>query len=371
MAGSRYDTDFHVVSTNYWAQAHTDDPNYMRVQPDRLVKKKGNQKLDQIYDVEYTNTRAPTTTHPPSAQTDRAPPTTHPPPAQAEGAPPTTHPPSAQADRDRLNPTPSLPHVTNIHKVKIGHSGFGTGAMSDVSEPTLIDRSEICNLYYQIGNHDEEESMRHHASPVHEQHAFVQLVRMLGPTRPELKPLADFIKFTRKVFQNGKFLRGFVENRDNRYTLKQVEEYHNKATNNLYQLRLLFERMFDFVHLPPSILEQIQFEEVLEQIQVYFDPQTGLHEQFLEPIHYWVGRASQLLSSSKLAETSENNSTLNESFDSITGRVFPDLELTGRGTSDQPATLAPQQFMQGGGGNRYAGRDRYAGEIPEQRPTWP
>ena len=108
--------------------------------------------------------------------------------------------------------------------------------------------------------------MRYHASPVHEQHAFVQLVRMLGP-RPELKPLADFIKFTRKVFQNGKFLRAFVENLDNKFTLKQVEAYHNKATNNLYQLKILFEQMFDFVHIPPPILEEIQFEETLDQIQ--------------------------------------------------------------------------------------------------------
>ena len=170
-----------------------------------------------------------------------------------------------------------------------------------------------------------EEIMRFHLSPVHEQHAFVQLVHMLGPTRPELKPLSDFIKFTRKVFQNGKFLRRLVENRDNKFTLKQVEEYHDKATNNLNQLRLLFEQMFDFVHIPPTILEEVQFQETLDQIQTYFDPQTELHKQFLEPIHHWVDQAFELLASSKLAETSENNSTLNESFDSITVGYSPTL----------------------------------------------
>ena len=43
-------TEFHVVSTGYWTQAHTDDPfpNYARMQPDRLAKNRGNQNLDQI-----------------------------------------------------------------------------------------------------------------------------------------------------------------------------------------------------------------------------------------------------------------------------------------------------------------------------------
>ena len=199
------------------------------------------------------------------------------------------------------------------------------------------------------------ESMRFHASPVHEQHAFVQLTRMLGP-RPELKLLANFIKFTRKVFLNGKFLRVYVENLDNKFTLKHVETYHLKATNNLYELKNLFEQMIDFVHDVPPFLEQIQFEETLDQLQSYFDPSTGLHDQFLDPIHFWVDRASELLTSSKLGENSEN-SILNESFNTTAGEGFPNLDSGGSLdpgatvlTSDQlTATLAPQQLTQQGG----------------------
>ena len=133
-------TEFHVVSTGYWRGAHTDDPfpNSVRKNPHRLAEDKGNQNLDKIYNVDYTGAKAP---------------------------PEAAHSSSTQADRAKHNTTPSLPLVTNVHKIKLGHSNFGTGPMSDVTAPTLVNQNEIFNLYYDVDNRTQEESMRNHPQP--------------------------------------------------------------------------------------------------------------------------------------------------------------------------------------------------------------
>ena len=196
--------------------------------------------------------------------------------------------------------------------------------------------------------------MRNHPSPVHEQHAFLQLLRALGP-RPELEILATFIKFCRKVYQNGKFLKAYIENVDKKFTLKHVENYYVKATNNLYELKILFAQMVEFTHDVPPVLEQSQFEETLDKLLVYFDSSTGLHDQFLDTIHFWVDKASEVLASSKLGEGSEN-SIVSESFNT-SPRGFPGLDSGASldpgatslvSTSDQlTANLAPQPTHQG------------------------
>ena len=178
-------TEFLVVDTTLWQDTDDNQPtNQLRIQPDRAARNKGNSYLDKDNVVEYATKNLSITNQP-------------------------NQPDNARIDRTELNPTPGFPSVGDIHKLKIGHSGFGTGAYSDVSEPTLINQSEVCNLFYKIGNPNLEESMRHHASPVHDDHAFVQLIRTIDP-QPEFQALADFIRFTRKIYQNGKFLKKYV-----------------------------------------------------------------------------------------------------------------------------------------------------------------
>ena len=76
-----------------------------------------------------------------------------------------------------------------------------------MSQPGELRKQGInaCNLFYSTDNRTQEQLMRGHDSPIHEGHAFIQLLRSLGPTRPELKIPATFIKFCRKVYQNGNF----------------------------------------------------------------------------------------------------------------------------------------------------------------------
>ena len=214
------------------------------------------------------------------------------------------------------------------------------------SRENLINQNEI---YFQLGNPNQEVSMRFHDSPVHDQHAFIRLIRMVGP-KPEFQLLADFIKFTRKTYQNGKTLRRYVENLGN---LKHVKIFHSKAIKDLYELKILYKQMIDFVHDPPSILFEIQHEETLEQLQNYFDPSTQLHQQFLNPILFWVEKAAGLLAEGS-ENSSVNNSLLNESFNT-THNEFPnfgstvgfsalDTETVIRPlNSDQVATLDPTQ----------------------------
>ena len=175
-----------------------------------------------------------------------------------------------------------------------------------MSQPGGLRKQGInaCNLFYSTDNRTQEELMRGYDTPIHEQHPFIQLLRSLGPTRPELKVLATFIKFCRKVYQNGKFLKAYV---DGKFTLRHIETYHAKATNNLYELRLLFEQMVKFVHDIPPVLEQGQYDDVVDQLQLYFDISTGLHKQFTNVIHFWVDKAGEILTSSNLGEGSENS----------------------------------------------------------------
>ena len=199
-----------------------------------------------------------------------------------------------------------------------------------MSQPGELRKQGInaCNLFHSTDNRTQEETMRGHDSPIHEDHAFIQLLRSLGPTRPELKILATFIKFCRKVYQNGKFLKAYIENVDGKFTKGHIEAYYEKATNNLYELRLLFAQMVEFVHDIPPVLEQGQYEEVVYQLLLYFDASTGLHDQFLNVIHFWVNKAGEILASSNLGENSENSViSKSESLD------IPNLD---RGASEGP-----------------------------------
>ena len=113
--------------------------------------------------------------------------------------------------------------------------------------------------------------------------------------------------------------------------------------------------MINFTNDPPSILFEVQFVEVLEQLQNYFDPSTQLHQQFLDPILFWLDKAAELL-----GEGSEINSVLNESFNT-THNEFPGFETGGGGfpvldtagsvtrplNSDQLTTLAPMKLSGG------------------------
>ena len=234
-----------------------------------------------------------------------------------------------------------------------------------MSQPGELRKQGIhaCNLFYSADNRTQEQSMRGHDSPIHEDHAFIQLLCSLGPTRPELKILATFIKFCRKVYQNGKFLKAYIENVDGKFTRGHIESYYEKATNNLYELRLLFAQMIEFVHDIPPVLQEGQHEEVLDQLLLYFDASTGLHDRFINVIHFWVDRAAEILASSDLEENSENNDEQNSvvidqpDIPGLDYGASKDLGRQGasslRLTSDQftsdqltTASLAPQQTHQ-------------------------
>ena len=88
--------------------------------------------------------------------------------------------PPIQPDRSKMNPTPLVPDIDDVRKIKIGHSQFGKGQMSDVTEPTLVNRNQVCNLFFSTNDYAQEESMRDYATPIHEDHSFKQLLRTLG-----------------------------------------------------------------------------------------------------------------------------------------------------------------------------------------------
>ena len=200
--------------------------------------------------------------------------------------------------------------------------------------------------------------MRFHSSPVHDNHAFIQLIRMIDP-QPEFQPLADFIRFTRKTYQNGKFLKKYVQNIGNLYKLQHVKIYYEKTTGNLRELEFFYEQMVTFINDPPPILYEVQFLEVLEQLQGYFDPSTKLHQQFLDTILFWLDKAADLLEQS----SEINNSVLDDSFNT-THNEFPglgtaggveegfsnlDISVTRPLNLDQPTTLPPAGLTQPGG----------------------
>ena len=91
---------------------------------------------------------------------------------------------------------------------------------------------------------------------MHDQHAFIQLIRMVKP-QPEFQPLANFIRFTRKTYQNGEFLKRYVQNIGDLFTLKHVKIYYDKAISNLHELKTLYEQMITFTNDPPSILFEV------------------------------------------------------------------------------------------------------------------
>ena len=104
--------------------------------------------------------------------------------------------------------------------------------------------------------------------------------------------------------------------------MKDIKEYHTKATDNLYELGVLFDQMVKFVHKIPEVLKQEQFNDVVDLLQEYFDLSNGLHEQFTNVINHWIDRAAEKLASSHLEEEAEGSGD-NDSLD------IPDLDLIG------------------------------------------
>ena len=75
-----------------------------------------------------------------------------------------------------------------------------------------IKHGNIGDIFFDTDGHMQEKIMRSHPTPIHTDHLFNTLLRTLGPSRPEIKLLGEFIRYCRKVYQSAKKLRLRIKN---------------------------------------------------------------------------------------------------------------------------------------------------------------
>ena len=72
------------------------------------------------------------------------------------------------------------------------------------------------------------------------------------------------------------------------FSTSHIKEYVAITTDMLYDLGILYDQMTEFVRNAPKVLQQPQFESVVEQLDEYFDPSNGIHKDFTDVIDYWI-----------------------------------------------------------------------------------
>ena len=187
----------------------------LRQHPSRSAKENTNRFLDSIYDVDY----------------------------QGKGAPPPEVGFGTQHVRGgRGIPTPVMPDLENIRKPILGHSmtSYSQNPYSDITESTLTCQAAISNIFFNTDNHEMEESMKNYPTHIHHHHPFKELIRTLGSSRPEIKDLVEFVRFSRKSYVNAKKLKVRIENKDGLLSPNNIKEFIDILLDSLHQLEVYY-----------------------------------------------------------------------------------------------------------------------------------
>ena len=135
-----------------------------------------------------------------------------------------------------------MPDLENIRKPILGHSmtSYSQNPYSDITESTLTCQAAISNIFFNTDNHEMEESMKNYPTPIHHHHPFKELIRTLGSSRPEIKDLVEFVRFSRKSYVNAKKLKVRIENKDGLLSPNNIKEFIDILLDSLHQLEVYY-----------------------------------------------------------------------------------------------------------------------------------
>ena len=137
--------------------------------------------------------------------------------------------------------------------------------------------------------------MRHHVAPMHCRHIFSVVVEQLGRDRPEIAPLAEFIKITRKAYSYAKLLKLRVVNKDRLFTIDNLKKSIKNLQDVMFLLDQAYKRMAQFCQNLPPLFEQSNLSDFVDFMLEYFEVQTGQHNSFTDVLYSLLDEACEVL----------------------------------------------------------------------------
>ena len=144
--------------------------------------------------------------------------------------------------------------------------------------------------------------MRHHVAPVHCRHIFSVVVGQLGRDRPEVAPLAEFIKITRKAYSYAKLLKLRVVNKDGLFTVDNLKKSVKNLQNVMFLLDQSYKKMAEFCGNLPPLFEEPDLSGFVDLILDYFEVGTGQHKTFTDVLYALLDQALEILAKPDLKQ---------------------------------------------------------------------
>ena len=149
--------------------------------------------------------------------------------------------------------------------------------------------------------------MRHHVAPVHCRHVFSVMLGQLGHDRPEVAPLAEFIKVTRKAYSYAKLLKLRVVNKDRLFTVDNLKKSIKNLQDVMFLLDQSYKKMAQFCENLPPLFEQPDLSGFVDLILEYFEVQTGQHKTFTDVIYLLLDQALEILNLKQAGNVIQDN----------------------------------------------------------------
>ena len=141
-----------------------------------------------------------------------------------------------------------------------------------------------------------EKFMRNFVSPVHCKHVFNVMLKQVGPQRPEMKILGEFCCLTRRTYLHAKLVKIRIENKDELFSIKDLEKSVNNLQGYMYELKQSFQKMCKFCCNLPPFFDNPDLSEFVNLLLDYFMEGTGQHSEFVDVLTSLLDEGLEILS---------------------------------------------------------------------------
>ena len=182
-------------------------------------------------------------------------------------------------------------------------------------------QASTAHLFFNKSSTEMEEFMRDFVSPVHCKHAFNVMIKQLGPRRPEVTLLAEFVRLTRRSYSHAKLLKLRMINKDGLFTRDDLKRSVNDLQNFMFLLDQSYNKMSEFCDNLPPLFQTPNLSRFVGLLLDYFEPGTGQHKEFTDILDMLLDQAVEVLSKfdSKHEKNGDPNNVLQGSQDNVGG----------------------------------------------------
>ena len=157
-------------------------------------------------------------------------------------------------------------------------------------------QASTAHLFFNKSSTEMEEFMRDFVSPVHCKHAFNVMIKQLGPRRPEVTLLAEFVRLTRRSYSHAKLLKLRMINKDGLFTRDDLERSVNDLQNFMFLLDQSYNKMSEFCDNLPPLFQTPDLSRFVGLLLDYFEPGTGQHKEFTDILDMLLDQVVEVLS---------------------------------------------------------------------------